>query len=177
MTSCGASTVVARKSCEFAKIQGLESCQKWQRSFFYVKNPDQVDQEEQVDYISLPEFNIDPPPPYSQPNWGFDTKMTDMEINNIHSYLLEIQDELTVDDLLRTFISHSVSPLHDRVHKICHMSGPYDPTRIITVELDKSAVHRRVRAISQTEMTDDWEWGLQPHSRANPLARVSSLPP
>ena len=82
---------------------------------------------------------------------------------------------LTSDDLLSTFISRRVSPLQDRVHKICHMSGQYDPTRISTHELNKAEIRRRVKAIARTLMTEEWEWGLEPHNRARLPEQVSNL--
>ena len=55
MTQCGAATIVPRRNSTFPRIQGLESCRKWQRSFFYVKNTTEVDM------INLPRFAIGPP--------------------------------------------------------------------------------------------------------------------
>ena len=172
MTACGAATITARKLSDFPKVSGLESCRKWQRSFFYVKNPDPSDNAKGYDFLNLPEFRLDPP--NSQANWGWDPSGCDAESQAIHEHLLSIKDELTADDLLRTFVARRISPLQNRVHKICHMSGPRDPTRISPFELDKPAVRRRVRAIAQTSMGDDWEWGLEPYSRANPPPQVSS---
>jgi hypothetical protein len=48
------------------------------------------------------------------------------------------------------------------------MSGPLDPTRITTFELTKSEVVVKVKDIVVTKMIDDWEWDLEPFSRANP---------
>ena len=55
MTQCGAATVIPRRTSNFPRIQGLESCRKWLRSFFYVKNSTDVDR------INLPAFVLDPP--------------------------------------------------------------------------------------------------------------------
>ena len=52
MTQCGAATVTPRRGSIFPRIYGLESCRKWQRSFFYVKNSTDVD------LINLPDFVI-----------------------------------------------------------------------------------------------------------------------
>ena len=68
-----------------------------------------------------------------------------------------------------------VSPLQNRVHKICHMSGQYDPTRISTHELNKAEIRRRVKAIARTLMTEEWEWGLEPHNRTRLPEQVSNL--
>ena len=97
------------------RIQGLESCRKWQRTFFYVKNPDSPDN---VDLLNLPIFNI--ATPSEQFNWSLNPKDMNLDINQIHKIVEELVGAgLTSDDLLRTFISHRVSPLQDRVHKIC----------------------------------------------------------
>ena len=57
MTACGAASITPRRQSIFPRITGLESCRKWQRSFFYVKSP------EEQDVLNLPEFNITPPHP------------------------------------------------------------------------------------------------------------------
>ena len=54
MTQCGAATITPRRGSIFPRIYGLESCRKWQRSFFYVKNSTDVD------LINLPDFVIGP---------------------------------------------------------------------------------------------------------------------
>ena len=96
------------------------------------------------------------------------------EVNHIHQVVEQLKgDGMSADDLLATFISRRVSPLRRRVHKICHMSGPLDPTRISTVELDKAQIRRRIKAIARTRMTDEWEWGKEPHSRSNLPPKVS----
>jgi hypothetical protein len=35
---CGTASFYARKIADFPGLKGKESCKKWQRSFFYVKN-------------------------------------------------------------------------------------------------------------------------------------------
>jgi hypothetical protein len=56
LTQCGAATVVPRRGSIFPRIQGLESCKKWLRSFFYVKNSSNFN------HINLPKFAMGPPP-------------------------------------------------------------------------------------------------------------------
>ena len=55
LTQTGAATVTPRRTSIFPRIDRLESCRKWQRSFFYVKNTTNVDP------INLPRFSIGPP--------------------------------------------------------------------------------------------------------------------
>jgi len=169
MTQCGAATVTPQRGSVFPRINGLESCKKWLRSFFYVKNTTDTDM------IRLPAFSVGPP--VNKPNWDYDPKELHAEVNQIHPIVIILKDEegLEADDLLATFISRRVSPLQRRLHKICHMSGRHDPTRITTVELTKAEVRRRIKAIAKTTMTDDWEWGKEPHDRAHPVP-VAKVP-
>ena len=103
MTPCGAATIIPRRGSIFPRIQGLESCRKWQRTFFYVKSPDNVD------LLNLPTFTL--PAPTEQHNWNFNPKETNLEVNQIHKIVIEFQAAgLTADDLLSTFISRRVSP-------------------------------------------------------------------
>ena len=81
--------------------------------------------------------------------------------------------QLTSDDLLRTFISRRVCPLQTRAHKICHMSGPLDPTRVSRKLLSKPQVAQRVRAIARTNMPDTWDWGVEPFERERRAPNVS----
>jgi hypothetical protein len=53
---CGTASFYARKTVDFPGLKGKESCKKWQRSFFYVKNL-----KEEADYINLSPFNASGP--------------------------------------------------------------------------------------------------------------------
>jgi hypothetical protein len=46
---------MSRKGSDFPKVELLESCKKWQKSFFYVKNTTDVD------LLNLPPFVDEPP--------------------------------------------------------------------------------------------------------------------
>jgi hypothetical protein len=61
MTQCGAATIMSQKGSDFPKVELLESCKKWQKSFFYVKNTTDVDQ------LNLSPF-VDEPP-LAMKNW------------------------------------------------------------------------------------------------------------
>lgn len=169
MTACGAASITPRRHSIFPRITGLESCRKWQRTFFYVKSP------EGQDVLNLPEFNI--APPTSELNWTYDPQDSIPEVQQIHQTLEGLlKRNFCADDLLRTFVMRRVNPLQYRVHKICHMSGLLDPTRVSTHDLTKAQVRRRVKAIAQTEMVDDWEWGVEPFKRSQLPPQVSSSP-
>jgi hypothetical protein len=53
---CGTASFYARKTADFPGIKGKESCKKWQRSFFYVKNL-----KKGADHINLPLFDANGP--------------------------------------------------------------------------------------------------------------------
>jgi hypothetical protein len=53
---CKAASFYTRKSADFPGLKGKESCKKWQRSFFYVKNL-----KKGADYINLPPFDASGP--------------------------------------------------------------------------------------------------------------------
>ena len=102
-------------------------------------------------------------PPTAQLNWGYKPNN-----NAIHQVIVELKKAgMMADDLLMTFVSRRVSPLQRRVHKIYHMSGPLDPTRMSTIELDKAQIQRRVKSIARTRM--------EPYSRNNIPPSVSNL--
>jgi hypothetical protein len=65
---------------------GLESCRKWQRTFFYV----------------LPTYVLGNP---SRANWLYNPKNTHKETNRIMEYIEGLQEdqEPTADDIVRTF--------------------------------------------------------------------------
>jgi hypothetical protein len=103
LTQCGATTVLPRKGSIFPRVQGLESCKKWLRTFFYVKNSSDVDR------INLPKFVVGPP---TKLNWNYDPRDLDREVNLIHKVVHQLRkDGLTGDDLLATFLGRRVSPL------------------------------------------------------------------
>ena len=149
MVQCGAASVSPWKKSIFPRIKGLDSCKKWLKSWFYVKNRDP-----KVDCIGLPnEFTIGPS--VDCQNWGYNPMDEEEDVNQIHVILIQLMSEgMTGDDLLRTFVSSRINPLQDRMHKMCVMSGRHDPNRMTTVELSKEEVYRWVKAIARTSMAD-----------------------
>ena len=65
LTQCGAASITPRRKSEFPRVAGLESCKKWHRSFFYVKNTGKEDK------IQLPALSIGPP---SKKNWIYNPR-------------------------------------------------------------------------------------------------------
>ena len=171
LTQCGAAALTCRRGSIAPKIKGVESVKKWQYSFFYVKNTTAED------LIRLPEFVNEIP---TKKDWDFNpTKLKIPEVAILHMQVENLMNEgLTGDDLLRTFVSRRVSPLQKRAHKMCHMSGRFDPTRMSTFELTPVQIFQRVRAIAKTAMVDEhWNWGIRPADRQHPLVVVSTVPP
>jgi hypothetical protein len=119
---------MSRKVSNFPKIELLESCKKWQKTYFYVKNTTVVD------LINLPEY-VDVPPT-DMKNWTYNSRSLVETINDLHRVMGELSNAgLTPEDIIACFISRRVSPLQRRSHKICQMSGAMDPTRHSTHEL------------------------------------------
>jgi hypothetical protein len=139
-------------------------------SFFYVKSDNPV-----FDRINLPEYN--PDPPAARLNWGANHKSADpdAEVNMLWDFLQECVTEggLCAADLLCCYASRRVLPLQARAHKICHMSGRFDPTRTSKLELTPAQVAKRVNFVSQAKLPDNWNWGMEPYSRAEPPPVVS----
>jgi hypothetical protein len=140
MTLCGAATIMSRKGSDFPKVEMLESCKKWQKSFFYVKNITDVD------LLNLPPF-VDEPP-LAMKNWSYNPKNSMMPVNALHQVKGELRDAgLTPQDLVACFISRRVSPLQRWSHKICQMSGPMDPTWHSTHELTPADILWQIKDI------------------------------
>jgi len=158
MTACGSVSITPRTGSNFPRVTGLDTVKKWQRTFFYVKSA------EGHDALNLPEFRIQPP--VAELNFRYDPADTLPELQVMDDTLGGfLKKGLVSDDLLRTFICRRVSPLQQRQHKICHMGGLLDPTRISKHDLDKTSIRRRVNAIAYTEMSDKWKWGVKPFHR------------
>ena len=153
----------------------MDSVKKWQATFFYVKNENPA-----FDRINLPEFTPEPP---TKLNWGHCYKPADAEaeVNLLWKHLrtLVTEERLTAADLLCCYASRRVLPLQARSHKICHMSGRFDPTRTSKLELSPAAVAKRVNWISQAKLAADWQWGMEPYCRDDlpPLVSVSCTRP
>jgi hypothetical protein len=133
----------------------------WQTTFFYVKNAGDDD------LINLPAFNPAPP---AKTNWQYNPGTDHAETNRVVRFMLRLMKDTDIcsDDIIRTFICRRVLPLQQRAHKISEMYGPGDPTKITGLPLSKADVVLKASQICQTDMPDDWEWGLCPLSSKNP---------
>src|SRR4051812_41701598 len=164
LTQCGAASITPRRNSEFPRVAGLESCKKWHRSFFYVKNTGKEDK------IQLPAFSIARP---SKKNWNYNPRKSHALAEAFEIRLKElIRTGLHGEDLMTAFISSQICPFQLRSHKICYMSGPLYPNRVSTVELDDYHISKCVRAIFKADMPEEWAWGLKPFTRGNPTPQV-----
>jgi hypothetical protein len=167
MTQCGATTVMSRKGSDFLKIKLLESCKKWQKKFFYVKNTTAVD------LINLPEY-VDVLPTEMK-NWTFNPRSLVETVNDLHWVMGELTNSgLTPKDIIACFICRRVSPLQRWTHKICQMSGAMDPTRHSTHKLSLVDILRRVKDICKTTQTV-FAWGQEPYNRERPAPPINHL--
>ena len=56
---------------------------------------------------------------------------------------------------------------------IGQMSGRFDPCRLSTKEMPHAEVSYMVNYISNYKLTEEWQYGKVPYSRANPPPVVS----
>ena len=168
-TQCGAASISPKRGSILPRIAGLESCKMWQKSFFYARNPVPEEHEGQLDFIGMPPFVVGPPANIDKCKKKLSGR--DKEGKAVASRVEDlIKMGFRGDDMVATFIYRRVLPLQQRAHKMCHMSGLRDPTRISTFPLDKVQVWHRCRAISEFKGNNDWTYGVAPYYR-------KSLPP
>ena len=55
------------------------------------------------------------------------------------------------------------------------MSDRRDPSRMSTREMPHAEVANMVNHIANCELTEDWQFGKEPYSRANPPPVVSQI--
>jgi hypothetical protein len=165
-TEVGGCTIMPRPKSDFPKIPCLESAKGWNKTFFYIESaPGKGDQ------IGLPPFILGPPT--SMTNWKSKSKRVGAEVKLVLERLNDLLAMgLTADHLVTTFLDRRVSPLQKRPHKMCQMSGRFDPCRHSTIALTKHDVYLRAKAISQTSIQDTWEFVAEPYSRDRPPPQV-----
>jgi hypothetical protein len=166
---CGTASFYARKSADFPGIKGKESCKKWQRSFFYVKNLKKGE-----DHINLPPFAAGGP---ERDNWSAAPPRPSPDMEKILLRITTLQTEggLEPTDLLLTFLVAHVSLLQRRSHKMCFLGSARDPTRHSSKSLSALEVAQKANCIADVKLQASWMWGLEPHDQDNPIAEESSL--
>jgi hypothetical protein len=120
---CGTASFYVRKTADFSGLKGKESCKKWQRSFFYVKNL-----KKGADHINLPPFDANGP---ERDSWSAPLPRPALDMEKILQRVTALQKEggLKPSDLLLAFLDAHVSPLQRRSHKMCFLGSARDPTR------------------------------------------------
>ena len=71
--------------------------------------------------------------------------------------------------MLAAFVARRVLPLQGRPHLICQMSDHRDPNCMCTRDMPHAEVANMVNHIANCELGEDWQFGKEPYSRANPL--------
>jgi hypothetical protein len=164
---CGTASFYACKTADFPGIKGKDSCKKWQRSFFYMRNL-----KEGEDHINLPPFEAGGP---ERDNWSaaLPRPSPDMEEILLRITTLQMEGGLEPTDLLLAFLVARVSPLQRRSHKMCFLGSARDPTCHSSKALSALEVARKANRIADIKLQASWTWGLEPHDRDNPIAEVS----
>ena len=62
--------------------------------------------------------------------------------------------------------------LQNWVHKMCFMSGRYDPTRLSMKNYSTDALDSWMWIITKGHVGDDWGFGLPPYSCKHPPPKV-----
>ena len=153
----------------FPVITLIQSVKLWQKSYFYVKNIAL-----QGDYVNLPAF-VASPPAGRQPSWSYWVKsLMPAGVGAVARLRVLIQSERLIgSDLIAPFVEHRVLPLQGRPHLICQMSDRFDPSRLSTKEMPHNEVSYMVNYIANCKLTEEWRYGKEPYSRANPPPVVS----
>ena len=86
--------------------------------------------------------------------------------------MLTQSEGLTGPDLLSAFVARRVLPLQGRPHMISQMSGRRDPSRLCTKEMPHAEVAHMVNYLANCKLTEEWQFGKEPYSRANPPPMV-----
>ena len=154
----------------FPVITLIQSVKKWQKSYFYVRNI-----APRGDYINLPAY-VAGPPAGRLPQWSFRAVTLSQAGNAAIARLrVMVQSEgLTGPDLLAAFVTRRVLPLQSRPHLICQMSGQLDPSRMCTKEMPQPDAADMVNYLANCQLSEDWQFGKEPYSRANPPPTVRS---
>jgi hypothetical protein len=164
---CRAASFYACKTADFPGLKGKESCKKWQRSFFYMKNL-----KKEADYINLPPFDTNGPG--ERDSWSAPLPRPAPDVVKILQRITALQKEggLKPSDLLLAFLNARVSPLQHRSHKMCFLGSARDPTRHSSRALTVVEVAQKANRIANVKLPASWAWGLRPYDRGNPVAKV-----
>ena len=170
---CGSFIALRRLGADnpFPSISLIKSVKMWQRSYFYVRNV-----ATRGNWVNLPAFEAGPSAG-RLPNWSYQARsLTPARAGAITRLRVLTQSEvLTGPDLLAAFVSRRVLPLQGHPHMISQMSGHRDPSRMCTKDMPHEEVAFMVNYLSDSRLLEDWRFGKEPYSRANPPPVVSRL--
>src|SRR3954471_367595 len=154
MTDCGSCLVAAGKH-KYKGPEFVQSCKNWQTTFFYVKSPDQG-----PDLLNLPEFSLARPTEKCQ--WSLKYGVGDLDVDAQVARVVQLEQEgLLPTDLVASWLQARVLPLQRRVHCMCDMSGPGDPTRLCTWRVRLEDLCVRLRAITSSALPDPFCFALE----------------
>ena len=130
----------------------------------------------QGDYVNLPAY-VAGPPAGRRPQWSYRARtLSPAGAAAVARLRVMIQSEgLTGSDLLAAFVVRRVLPLQSRPHLICQMSGQLDPSRMCTKEMPHDEVAHMVNYLANCKLSEEWQFGKEPYSRANPPPMVCFL--
>jgi hypothetical protein len=163
---CGTASFYARKTMDVPGLKGKESCKKWQRSFFYVKNL-----KEGADHINLPPFDANRP---ERDSWSAPLPHPALDVEKILQWISALHKDggLKPSDLLLAFLDARVSPLQRCLHKMSFLGSARDPTRHSSRALSTTEVAQKANRVADVKLPASWKWGLKPQDRSNPIAEV-----
>ena len=82
-----------------------------------------------------------------------------------------VNEGLLAEDLTLCWLYRRVCPLQSQAHKMCHMSGRYDPTRLTLRNFSTEALYSWLWMITKGHVGEEWIFGLPPYSRKHPPPR------
>jgi hypothetical protein len=146
---CRADSFYARKTAGFPGLKVKESCKKWQRSFFYVKNL-----KKGIDYINLPPFDASGPGEHD--SWSASPPRAGPDMAKVLQRIVALQAKggLKPSDLLLAFLDVRVSPLQHQSHKMCFLGSDRDPTRHSSKAL--TTVAQKANRIAEVKLPAAW---------------------
>src|SRR3954470_4686849 len=167
---CGAFIALRRSTVDnpFPAIKLIKSVKMWQRSYFYVKNV-----ASHGDWVNLPAYAAGAPAG-RQPSWSYRSKTLTPSGASALSRLRVLTQSagLTGAHLTAAFVVRRVLLLQGRPHLICQMSGHRDPSRTCTKDMPHAEVADTVNLIANCGLSGDWQFGMEPYSRATPPPMV-----
>jgi hypothetical protein len=166
---CGTASFYVRKTADFPGLKGKESCKRWQRSFFYVKNL-----KKGADYINLPPFDANGP---KRDSWSAPLPRPTPDVVKILQRVTTLQKEggLKPSDLLLAFLDACMSPLQRRSHKMCFLGSARDPACHSSRALMATEVAQKANRLADVKLSASWAWGLRPYDWGNPIAELRLL--